>query len=236
MPTILVTGSNKGLGLAFAQGYTAEGWKVIATCRTPGAADELNALAAANDSVEVHGLDVDDFGAIEILGKQLSGTPIDLLLNNAGFKGPAPQGFGQVDYEGWAGVFHTNVLAVMKMTETFADHVALSDKKLIVNVSSGLSSVANKNGPGRGPFGELYLYRTSKSALNMLTKCLSFDLIDRGIAVVGIGPGWVRTALGGPTAKFSPEESIANCIPLIEKFGPDDAGKLYLYDGSEIPW
>jgi NAD(P)-dependent dehydrogenase (short-subunit alcohol dehydrogenase family) len=236
MPNILITGSSKGLGLEFVRGYAGAGWTVLATCRNPGAADDLNALAKTWDPIRVYELDVDDFGAIDVLASNLKDTPIDILLNNAGIKGPEPQGFGAIDYEAWARVLHTNVFAVAKMCEAFAGHVAAGERKLIVNVSSGLSSIANKTTAGRRPLGEVYMYRTSKTALNMLTRCLSFDLKGRGISVVGIGPGWVRTALGGPKAKFSTEESIANCLPLIDNLGPDHSGKLYLFDGSELPW
>jgi len=237
MPTILITGASRGLGLGFARHFAAAGWRVLATCRNPDEAIDLAGLAAESGGrITVDALDVDDFDAIAGLGKTLSGTPIDVLLNNAGIDGRKPQGLSAVDYDSWAAVLHTNVLSVMKMTETFIANVAASERKVVVMVSSGLSSLANKKGPTDVGDGELYIYRSSKAALNMLTKGLGLDLAARSVAVVAIGPGWVRTGLGGPNAKFSVEESMANVCPMIEKFTMKDTGKLYLYDGNELPW
>ena len=237
MPSILITGANRGLGLGFARQFAADGWRVFATCRGPAAATELAELAAAAQGrVTTHALDVDDFGAIDDLAAKLSGEAIDVLLNNAGITGPKPQGFGEVDYAGWAEVMHTNVLAVMKLTEAFVGHIAASERKLIVNVSSGLSSMERKTEPLGEGLSERYIYRSSKAALNMLTKGLAVDLADRGISVVAVAPGWVRTDLGGPHALFSVEESMANVCPMIDGFGPAQSGKIFLYDGKEYPW
>ena len=217
MPSILITGANRGLGLGFARQFAADGWRVFATCRGPAAATELAELAAAAQGrVTTHALDVDDFGAIDDLAAKLSGEAIDVLLNNAGITGPKPQGFGEVDYAGWAEVMHTNVLAVMS--------------------SSGLSSMERKTEPLGEGLSERYIYRSSKAALNMLTKGLAVDLADRGISVVAVAPGWVRTDLGGPHALFSVEESMANVCPMIDGFGPAQSGKIFLYDGKEYPW
>ena len=232
MPTILITGSNKGLGLQFMRKYAEDGWRVYATCRTPEKADDLKAIAAgSNGKVSVHKLDVLDFGAIEALAAELDGVALDILMNNAGIKGDEPQGFGQVDYDDWDKVFRTNVMSVEKMIEIFVGHVERGARKLIVNIASGTASIANKKGKVRQQ-----PYRSSKTALNMLTKCLGVELADRGIAVVALGPGWVRTDLGGPYAKFSIEESIDNCRPLIETFGMEHSGKYILYDGNELPY
>ena len=237
MPTILITGTNKGLGLQFARKYAEDGWRVYAACRTPDKAGDLNAIASASDGqVSVHKLDVLDFGAIEALAAELDGVALDILMNNAGIKGKEVQGFGQVDYDDWDKVFRTNVMSVEKMIEAFVEHVERGGRKLIVNIASGTASIANKKGKVRLQPNEIYVYRSSKTALNMLTKCLSVELADRGISVVALGPGWVRTDLGGPYAKFSIEESIDNCRPLIETFGMEHSGKYILYDGNELPY
>ncbi len=125
MPTILITGTNKGLGLQFARKYAEDGWRVYAACRMPEKADDLNAIAdGSNGQVSVHKLDVLDFGAIDALAGELDGVALDILMNNAGAKGKEPQGFGQVDYDEWDMVFRTNVMAVEKMIEAFVEHVA----------------------------------------------------------------------------------------------------------------
>ena len=237
MQTILITGTNRGLGLQFVRKYAEDGWRVYATCRRPENAPELQEIAAASGSqVTVHKLDVLDFDAIDAFAAELDGVALDILLNNAGIKGKEPQGFGQVDYDEWGKVFRTNVLSVEKMIESFVEHVARSTRKLIVNVASGTASIASKKGKVPQQLNEIYIYRSSKTALNMLTKCLGIELAGRGITVVALGPGWVRTNLGGPHAKFSIEESIDNCRPLMASFGREHSGKYILYDGNELPY
>jgi NAD(P)-dependent dehydrogenase (short-subunit alcohol dehydrogenase family) len=239
MPTILISGANKGLGLGFARRFAADGWRVLASCRSPDAADDLVALADVSEGrVRIDSLDVLDHESIERYAETLSGEAVDILFNNAGIQGPQPQNFGDTDYEAWAAVMRTNVFGVMKMSEAFIAHVARSDRKMIVNVSSGTSSIANKTAitPSRSDKGELYLYRSSKTALNMVSRCMAWELQPRGVGVVMLGPGWVRTALGSDKARFSVEESVTNCTPLVQSWSIADTGKFYLYDGSEVPW
>ena len=179
MPTILLTGANRGLGLQFAGQYAADGWRVIATCRDPANAADLKAVAG---QVEVHVLDVTDFKAIEALAVELIGTPIDILLNNAGIIGPDNHNFGDIDYDGWADTFRVNAMAPMKMVECFIDHVAASERKMIVSISSKLASMVENTDGGH------YIYRSSKAALNAVHMSLANDLADRGIASVVFHP------------------------------------------------
>ena len=239
VPTILISGANKGLGLGFATRFARDGWRVLASCRDPASVGALERLAAESAGrVRIDTLDVTDPASIAHYASALRGEAIDILFNNAGIQGPQPQNFGATDYAAWEDVIRTNVFGVMRMCEAFVDHVAASDRRLIVNVSSGTSSIANKNaltGVGH-PKGELYLYRSSKTALNMVSRCMAWELQPRGIAVVMLGPGWVRTALGSDAARFSVEESVANCTPMIQAWTLADTGRFYLYDGSEVPW
>ena len=238
MPTILITGASRGLGLGFAKRYAANGWRVLASCREPKVAADLNALA--NEfNLQINQLDVLDHGSIRDYANILKDESVDILFNNAGIQGPQPQNFCNIDYEAWERVFQTNVMSVMIVCEAFIENVERSDRKLIVNVSSGTSSITQKTEvtPAHAAEkGELYLYRSSKTALNMVSRCLAWELRSRGVAVVMLGPGWVRTALGGDRAKFSVEESVTNCVPMINSWSIEDTGKFYLYDGSEIPW
>ncbi len=239
MPTILISGANKGLGLGFATRFAADGWRVLAACRDPESAADLRTLAANTAGrVQIGTLDVTDPASIDRYAAQLSGEAVDILFNNAGIQGPQPQNFGNTDYDAWDRVIRTNVFGVMRMSEAFIDHVAASKRKLIVNVSSGTSSIANKSAmtPVGHAKGELYLYRSSKTALNMVSRCMAWELQPRGVAVVMLGPGWVRTALGSDAARFSVNESVANCTPMIQSWSLSDTGRFYLYDGSEVPW
>ena len=221
MPTILISGANKGLGLGFATRFAADGWRVLAACRDPESAADLRTLAANTAGrVQIGTLDVTDPASIDRYAAQLSGEAVDILFNNAGIQGPQPQNFGNTDYDAWDRVIRTNVFGVMRMSEAFIDHVAASKRKLIVNVSSGTSSIANKSAmtPVGHAKGELYLYRSSKTALNMVSRCMAWELQPRGVAVVMLGPGWVRTALGSYAARFSVNESVANCTPMIQSW------------------
>ena len=231
MPSVLITGANRGLGLEFACQYTAAGWRVFACCRNPATAAELQAAANGSDGrTTVHALEVTDHGRIAALAEELRDEPIDVLLNNAGVYGPDHMRFGGIDYAAWADVFAVNVLAPTRMIECFIDHVARSDKKRIVCITSLMGSIARNTSGGHYP------YRSSKAALNMMVKGLAFDLRERGVVVTALHPGWVRTDMGGPDADLAPAESVRGMIQVIDWLGAWDSGKFLSYDGSELPW
>lgn len=228
MPTVLVTGAARGLGFEFARQYAADGWRVIATVRAPEAGAKL---AALGKSVEVHLLDVTDPAAAARLARDLNGQAIDVLLCNAGIYGPRDkQSVGTVDWDAWGQVMRTNVMGPMALAGAFADHVAASDRRLIVMVSSQMGSM------GAGGSGGAYIYRSSKAALNAIAKNLSADLAARGIAVIAVHPGWVRTDMGGAGASLTPERSVRDLRAVFAKLGRGDSGKFFNHDGSEIPW
>ncbi|GIW72711.1 MAG: short-chain dehydrogenase [Planctomycetota bacterium] len=234
MPVLLLTGANRGLGLEFVRQYLEEGgWRIHACCRRPEAAAELAALAqqAGPERLLVHGLDVADFGRIEALAEALRGEPIDLLLNNAGvLRDRDFGGFGTTDYEAFADSFRINAMAPLKMAEAFVEHVARSERRLIVNITSRMGSIADNTSGG------FYTYRASKAALNMVTRSMALDLAPRGITCVVLHPGWVRTDMGGQGAPLAPRESIAGMRRVIAALGPEQSGRFFAYDGSEIPW
>lgn len=231
MNTILITGANRGLGLEFARQYTADGWRVLACCRQPDRATELQQIAANTpDRVQVHALDVSDLTRVDELAKELSGTPIDVLLNNAGVYGPTKVTLGSVDYEAWKDVFLVNTLAPCKLTEALLENVAGSQRKLVACVSSQMGSIAS-NTEGRH-----YLYRSTKAALNMVVKSLAVDLADRRITLVTLHPGWVKTDMGGAEADLTPEESVRSVRKVLDNITFADSGKFLNYDGSPIPW
>jgi len=227
MPTVLITGANRGLGLEFARQYAADGWHVIATCRDPANARDLKKM---DGSIEIHALDVTDHAQVQDLARTLKRKAIDLLLNSAGIYGPRPVPFGDVDYEAWAEVFNVNAMAPLKVCECFVDHVARSDLKLMVAVSSRMGSI------GGNDTGASYIYRSSKAALNQVMKTLSIDLAPREITVVVLHPGWVRTDMGGPSAQIDALESVTGMHKVIAGLDRADNGRFFNYDGTEIPW
>lgn len=240
MPTVLVTGTSRGLGLEFVRQYAADGWQVLACARRPDEASELQSLAARHaDAVRVLALDVEDHAAIERLAGDLAGASIDVLINSAGIMGRgsfASEGvqfgrFGQSDFDDWARVFRINVAAPMKMAETFVEHVSRSQQKKIVTLTSMLGSVALNR------IGGLYAYRASKAAVNAMMKSMAIDLAkSHGIAATALHPGWVRTDLGGPRADIDAVQSVAGMRQVIAALATGNAGRYMVYDGSELPW
>jgi NAD(P)-dependent dehydrogenase (short-subunit alcohol dehydrogenase family) len=231
MATILITGANRGLGLEFTRQYLKEGWTVIAACRNPGAARGLQDLEAkSKGALTVVELDVTDGASVKRAAGRLQGRAIDVLVNGAGIYGGSGQKLGSLDYEDWRQVLEVNLLGPARVCEAFLDGLERSDRRLIVTITSGMGSLADNTSGGS------ILYRTSKAAVNMLMRTSALDLKPRGITCIVVNPGWVKTDMGGPNAKLSPEESIQAMRRLIAKLGPGDSGKFYNYDGREYPW
>lgn len=229
MPTALVTGASRGLGLEFVRQYAGAGWTVHAGARDPDAAPLLREAATLGD-VHCHRLDVADRDQIAALADRLSGQPVDLLINNAGLWAGEDEGYGRVTDDLWMEEFRVHVFGTMAMCEAFVDNVAASDRKQIVNISSGNGSLAWDANVSD------YAYNTSKAALNMIGRSMAVDLADRGIIVVAYSPGFVATDMSGPDADLSPAESIGALRQLIESLTPADTGTFRRYNGETIPW
>ncbi|MGB3915938.1 SDR family oxidoreductase [Thiothrix litoralis] len=232
MPTILITGANRGIGLELTRQYAADGWNVLACCRSPENAHDLNKLVAqSGGKVSIHLLDVASDAQRASLAAQLKDQPIDILFNSAGVSGNwGTQGFGHCQTQEWLDVLHINVITPMLMMQDFADNVALSEHKIIANMSSKMGSVADNTSGGS------YLYRSSKAALNMVNKSAAHDLARKGITVVALHPGWVRTDMGGPNGELSTEESVTSLKRNLANVTLADSGNLLDIDGSIIPW
>ena len=154
---------------------------------------------------------------------------LDILLNNAGIFGPRG-GFGRIAYEDWLQVFNVNTLAPMRVAETFARHLQKADDARLVNVSSKLGSIGANEGSGS------HIYRSSKAALNMVTKCLSIDLREREVIVAAMHPGHVSTDMGGKQAPLAPADSVAGMLQVIQRLSVADSGGFYGHDGTQLPW
>jgi NAD(P)-dependent dehydrogenase (short-subunit alcohol dehydrogenase family) len=231
MPSALITGANRGLGLEFARQYLADGWRVYAACRDPATASELHRLAEqADDKLRILAMDVTDPDSIHAGATELDGQAVDLLLNKAGIIGPRGQTVGNIDYHSWVEVLTVNTMGPTRVSEAFVEHVARSDRKLIVTLTSGMGSIADNTSGGS------IVYRSSKAAVNMVMRSLAIDLAPRGITCVVINPGWVHTDMGGPNATLEPSESISQMRRLIATLGPKQSGKFFNYTGREYPW
>ena len=235
--TVLVTGANRGLGLEFTRQYLERGWRIIATCRNPGKAEVLNALAAETPDVVVEQLDVVDHQQIDALAAKYINIPIDVLINNAGIGGGSEnQLFGRLNYDAYRTVLDVNAFGPIKIAEAFVDHVKASELKKIITVSSSQGSIASVAMP------MLYWYRSSKSALNMLMVNLALQLKRRGIIVGLVTPG--ATATDFIDARFrkaipgirEPDVAAADMIRNIDRFTLENSGTFFNYDGGIVPW
>lgn len=239
MPTCLITGASRGLGIEFARQYSAEGWQVHACARQGAGSAALAELAAASAGrITLHALDVEDLAAIEALAAGLAGQPLDVLINNAGTAGAksfATAGmtagrFGSTDYTDWQRTFRVNVQGPMKMAEAFVEHVAASEERKIVTLTSIMGSISS-NG-----LGGMYPYRTTKAAANMLMRSLAVDLARRGIIALALHPGWARTDMGGPRAEVDVTTSVGGLRRVIAGATRAQSGHFLQWDGRELPW
>lgn len=230
MPTLLITGANRGIGLELTKQYLADNWTVFACCRNPAQANELTALATDSPKLEVLALDVTNDQEITDLANRLKDQNIDLLLNNAGVYGGQGNKFGTINRQEWLDVFTTNTVAPMMMAQAFVEQVARSDGKTIATISSKVGSIDDNQG------GSNYMYRSSKTAVNQATKSLSIDLADSGIKAVVLHPGWVLTDMGGPNALITTETSASGLKKVLDNLTPEQSGQFINYDGSGIAW
>jgi NAD(P)-dependent dehydrogenase (short-subunit alcohol dehydrogenase family) len=222
--TVLVTGANRGIGLEYAKQLSAKGYTVIGTARNPDDADELDVVA---DRVEQ--LDVADPQSVAALARRLEGVAIDILINNAGIFPRQDVTIDTVDYDMMEKVLAVNTLGPLRVTQALLPNLRAGKLKTIISMSSQLGSIENSKG-------RWYAYRTSKTALNQINKIWSVELGPDGFIAVVLHPGWVRTDMGGPDATYSPEESVAGLIAVIEALDADDNGRFYDFKGVPIPW
>jgi NAD(P)-dependent dehydrogenase (short-subunit alcohol dehydrogenase family) len=234
--TVLVTGTNRGIGLEFVRQYAAQGWTVIATVRNPAAATELAALAAGNPKIRVEKLDVTDVAAVEALAAKYRGQPIDILINNAGTLGDVPkQKIGSLDQAEFLAVINANTFGALKVSEAFKPHLLAGKTRKVFGMSSGLGSSAQT--ARRGDF---YGYRASKAALNVSFRALAADWRGEGIMVGIIAPGMVETDLlrasGFPGRGITVEQSVRGMINVIDAMTLETNAAVVNYDGSVIPY
>lgn len=223
MPTVLLTGASRGLGLEFTRQYAKEGWRVIATCRDPKKADGLRGVAG---TVEIQPLDVADFAAVERFGKKQRGETIDLLIANAGINPLRTMTAEHVEGDAWAETFRVNAMAPLAVAGALREPLARAGAKAIA-IGSRMGSIALNEGGH-------YAYRSSKAALNMVWNGFARD--NPAIIAVVLHPGWVSTDMGGASAPVTPPESVAGMRKVIAGLGKKDSGGFFAFDGEKLPW
>ena len=230
MPHALITGANRGIGLEHARQLLERTWTVTAAVRDPDRAEDLKALDPGDGRLKIVAYDASDLTAAETLKSHVEG-PIDILFANAGVMGPKSQD----DYRTAAGedlldVIRINSVAPLALVAAFAEEVAKSQMKVMALQSSRMGSIADNESGGR------YVYRASKAALNAVGKSLSVDLKDKGITVLVLHPGWVRTDMGGPNGLITVQECVDGQLDLIARANPAMNGRFFHSNGQDLPW
>lgn len=224
MSSYLITGANRGIGLALAKHLAERREVVLGTARNPASATE-----AFEAGVEMLELDVANVGSVAGLAEQVGDHPVDVLINNAAVYNDKA-GLEETDVEAFVECMRVNVAGPLAVTRALLPRLEAGGKKLVVNISSGMGSIGSlKNG---GSYG----YRASKAALNMITKTMSIELAPRGIGAVCVHPGWVETDMGGQGADLSPAASAAHLIEMIDGLSTADTGRFLNYTGDDLPW
>ena len=227
MTTILITGANRGIGLALAQHAAERGYTVIGTARTPDSADALRATGA-----RVEQLEMTSDESCKALAKRLGDEAIDVVINNAGIFLHDCDDLEDFNAESFMRTLETNTLGPLLLTRALIPHLERSERKLLVQHSSDLGSIADASTGRQGALG----YRISKAGLNMATATIAHELKPRGITCVAVHPGWVRTDLGGPHADLSSDESASSILDTIEGLTHADSGRYMDFAGNELPW
>ena len=235
MPTAVITGTNRGIGLELTRQYLADGWRVITLTRNRS--PELEHLSESGD-LDIIDADLTDDGSLRAATEAIEADAIDLLINNAGTMGDSSfdkdgfsvQAFGRFDRDEWRRVFDINVFTPQALTELLADRLANAEHGVAVTISSMLGSNELNSS------GSLYAYRASKAAVNSIMKSMGTDLGKRGVIAVALHPGWVQTDMGGQNADVTVPDSVRGLRNVIADLTPDDAGAFIAYDGKRMPW
>ncbi|HEY8592311.1 MAG TPA: SDR family oxidoreductase [Sphingomicrobium sp.] len=216
MPTVLITGTNRGIGLEFARQYAADGWEVIATARQ--SSPELDALG-----VRVEALDLSEADGVAAFRVS---EPLDLFIANAGTNQPMNTQ-GAENAREWQAMMMVNMIAPYQLGRALLPR--MNDGGKMLALSSGMGSITENDG-GWVP------YRTSKAALNMAWSNLALEARERGVIAAVVDPGWVKTRMGGSGAPLPVEQSVGDMRRLFDRLGPDDSGAFLKRDGSRHGW
>ncbi len=235
MPTAVITGANRGIGLELTRQYLGDGWKVYAIVRRQSA--ELDALADSGQLVTITA-DLTDDDSLRAAVAGIDDAAVDLLINNAGTMGDGSfetdgfgfQAFGRFDRDEWRRVFDINVFTPQALSEIMADKLAAADRGVVVTISSMLGSNELNTS------GSLYAYRASKAAVNSIMTSMGHDLGKRGVIAVAMHPGWVQTDMGGAGADVTVSDSVTGLRSVIDGLTADDGGAFIAYDGTRMPW
>jgi len=229
--TVLITGANRGLGLALTKEYLARGATVLAGARTPEKASVLHELRARHcETLEIVPLDVADANSVAQAARLVAARSdrIDVLVNNAAYGGVKDGTLEELDIAATLGLFDINVMGPLRVTQAMLPLLQKADDAKVAMISSGLGAITPVQSC------DSLAYGSSKAALNHLARSLAFDLKRYGILVTAINPGWMRTDMGGPKAPLLPEQSAAGIAKVIESLTPADSSQWFNWDGHRV--
>ena len=231
LSTVIITGANRGIGLALTKVFLQSGqWEILACCRDPANAHELKRLAKqSNEKIEIFPVDVTNEQSLAAFSSRIRDRKVDVLVNNAGIIGGSHQSAFDMDYDVWLETLKVNTLAPLRMVQATIDNLRLSLQPKIITISSQMGALNRK---GRGS----YAYSSSKAAVNKVMQILSSDLEQESIIVTMFHPGWVKTDMGGHAAEIPPEESASALFTAITNLKPSDSGRFYNWTGEVHPW
>ena len=219
MATVLITGANRGIGLALTRAYKERGDDVIACCRKPS--DALTATGA-----RVERLDVTSDDEVAALASRLGDVQLDVLVNNAGILRGG--GLDQLDLDSVRSQFEVNAVGPLRVTHGLRGHLAPGAKVGIV--TSRMGSIADNTSGGA------YGYRMSKAAVNAAGRSLALDLGPSGVSVALLHPGWVRTDMTGGRGNWEAEDAAAGIVSRLEALDIDSSGTFWHDNGEPLPW
>ncbi|WP_094091419.1 SDR family oxidoreductase [Legionella clemsonensis] len=231
MRTILITGSNRGLGLEFVKQLSQQNNHIIATCRNPQEAKQLQDYTRVKKNISIYPLNVTNDSELLALVGELNDMALDWIINNAGISGQSGVTVGNIDRNNFLNVMNVNCLSPLKISDAFLPLLLKGKEKLIVNISSALGSISDNQR------GKSYAYRASKAALNCVMRSFALDVMQSGIKVMLLNPGWVKTRIGGAQAVLEAEESVRLMLEVIEKYKNNShAEVLRNYNDQIINW
>ena len=229
MAVVLITGANRGIGLALVKAYANRRDKVIATVRATSDRTELDAFVkTAPKWIDVLEMDVADAAESGRARRKLEAEPIDVLINNAAIGGPERQTATDMDFDGLIETLNVNTIAPLRVATAFLPNVKAAKGK-IITLSSQMGQVQSASS-------DSLAYRVSKAAVNKLMRGLAAELKPQGIPVLIVHPGWVKTDMGGEGAPLTSDESAAQLQKLIDKLDIGSTGKFLAWNGKELAW
>lgn len=241
--TVLITGANRGIGLALTEAYIKDSAKIIATCRNPKDAAELHQLQKNYKDLSIEVLEVTESASRKALAEKLGNTPLDILINNAGvvsgkdgslcvIEKDSSQTFGTLDPEAWIKVLKTNSIAPVMLSQELLANLENGTAKKIIMISSIMGSIATANDIDC----DYMAYNSSKTTLNAAMKCMALHLQLKDYTIAALHPNWVRTRMGSDEATISAEESADKLKAVIAKLTPKQTGAFLDTEAKVIPW